>query len=207
MNPGGIRADLVENANGDVTYGAAFAVQPFNNILVSMNLTGAQIKTILNQQWNGNNEAATGRKILQVSGLTYTWDVSDRASPSANAIVGDVLIDADGNSATPMVPMLDGTTYRIAASTFLSDGGDNFPGFIPGGSKLVGGLDIDALKQLPAGATTRRRRRRRTGSARSRRLTRTTYEGHPLSAGGPRTASGTVSRRRFQVRAGRRSPP
>ena len=68
------------------------------------------------------------------------------AGPGANALVGDVLIDADGNSATPMVPMLDGTTYRIAASTFLSDGGDNFPGFIPGANKFVGGLDIDALK-------------------------------------------------------------
>ena len=87
MNPGGIRADLVENANGDVTYGAAFAVQPFNNILVSMDLTGAQIKTILNQQWNGNNEptgtepAGSPRKILQVSGLSYTWDVSDSRAP------------------------------------------------------------------------------------------------------------------------------
>ena len=69
MNPGGIRADLVENANGDVTYGAAFSVQPFNNTVVSMDLTGAQIKAILNQQWNGNNEPSNARKILQVSGL------------------------------------------------------------------------------------------------------------------------------------------
>lgn len=68
MNPGGIRADLLENANGEVTYGAAFSVQPFNNLVASFDLTGAQIKDVLNQQWNGGNE--TSRKILQVSGLS-----------------------------------------------------------------------------------------------------------------------------------------
>ena len=57
-----------------------------------------------------------------------------------------MLVDADGDSATPMVPMLDGTTYRVAANGFLSDGGDNFPGFIGGSNKLVGGLDIDSLR-------------------------------------------------------------
>ena len=39
MNPGGIRADLV-STDGAVTFGAAFTVQPFNNYLVSMDLTG-----------------------------------------------------------------------------------------------------------------------------------------------------------------------
>ena len=146
MNPGGIRADLVENPAGDVTYGAAFAVQPFNNFVASMDLTGAQIKALLNEQWNGNNEPSTARKILQVSGLSYTWDLSDAGLPAANAIVGDVLIDADGNSGTPMVPLVDGTVYRVVANNFLSDGGDNFGTFKLGTNKLVGGLDIDSLR-------------------------------------------------------------
>jgi 5'-nucleotidase len=146
MNPGGIRADLLENAAGDVTYGAAFSVQPFNNFVVSMNLTGAQIKALLNEQWNGNNEPSNSRKILQVSGLSYTWDLSDAGLPGANAIVGDVLIDADGNPGTPMVPLVDGTTYRVVANSFLSDGGDNFATFKAGTNKLVGGLDIDSLR-------------------------------------------------------------
>jgi 5'-nucleotidase len=146
MNPGGIRADLLENAAGDVTYGAAFSVQPFNNFVVSMDLTGAQIKALLNEQWNGNNEPSNSRKILQVSGLSYTWDLSDAGLPGANAIVGDVLIDADGNPGTPMVPLVDGTTYRVVANSFLSDGGDNFATFKAGTNKLVGGLDIDSLR-------------------------------------------------------------
>ncbi|GAB3778520.1 bifunctional metallophosphatase/5'-nucleotidase [Nocardioides ungokensis] len=146
MNPGGIRADLVENDNGDVTYGAAFSVQPFNNFVVSMDLTGAQIKDLLNQQWNGSNEAPTARKILQVSGLSYTWDASDAALADTNALVGDVMVDADGDSSTPMVPLEDGTTYRVVANNFLSDGGDNFTTFKSGTNKLVGGLDIDSLR-------------------------------------------------------------
>jgi 5'-nucleotidase len=148
MNPGGIRADLVENANGDVTYGAAFTVQPFNNFVVSMDLTGAQIKAILNEQWNGGNEtsANTFNKILQVSGIKYTWDRKVADQPNANALVGTVLVDDDGNPNTPMVPLADGTTYRVAANNFLSDGGDNFATFKAGTNKLVGGLDIDSLR-------------------------------------------------------------
>jgi 5'-nucleotidase len=146
MNPGGIRADLVENAAGDVTYGAAFTVQPFNNFVVSMDLTGAQIKALLNEQWNGpNDKTATGNKILQVSGISYSWDVSD-ADGAGSALVGNVLVDADGNPGTPMVPLVDGTTYRVAANNFLSDGGDNFGTFKAGTNKLIGGLDIDSLR-------------------------------------------------------------
>jgi 5'-nucleotidase len=144
MNPGGIRADLVENANGDVTYGAAFSVQPFNNFVVSMDLTGAQIRALLNEQWNGNNE--DNRKILQVSGLSYTWDESQADAAGANAIVEPVLIDHDGDSVTPMVPMDNATTYRVVANSFLSDGGDSFATFKAGTNKLVGGLDIDSLR-------------------------------------------------------------
>lgn len=144
MNPGGIRADLVENDQGEVTYGAAFSVQPFNNFVVSMDLTGAQIKALLNEQWNGGNEAS--KKILQVSGLTYTWDASDAALADTNALVGDVMVDADGDPATPMVALEDGTTYRVVANNFLSDGGDNFATFKAGTAKLIGGLDIDSLR-------------------------------------------------------------
>ncbi len=144
MNPGGIRADLVENAAGEVTYGAAFTVQPFNNFVVSMNLTGAQIRALLNEQWNGANE--TSRKILEVSGIQYTWDKTIAGPGSNDALVGDVMVDADGNEATPMVALADATTYRVVANSFLSDGGDGFSTFKSGTNKLVGGLDIDSLR-------------------------------------------------------------
>jgi 5'-nucleotidase len=148
MNPGGIRADLLENANGDITYGAAFSVQPFNNFLVSMDLTGAQIRAVLNEQWNGANGDTAGSffKILQVSGLTYTWDESEAGLTGADAIVpGSLQLDADGDGVGE-APILDGTTYRVVANNFIADGGDNFATLTEGTNRLVGGLDIDSLR-------------------------------------------------------------
>jgi 5'-nucleotidase len=147
MNPGGIRADLSENAAGDVTYGTAFSVQPFNNYVVSMDLTGAQIRAVLNEQWNGRNEAA--RKILQVSGLDYTYN-NAAASGTGDAIVGDILVDLDRDATTPGVKLDPAATYRVVVNSFLSDGGDGFGTLAAGTDKFIGGLDIDALARYLA---------------------------------------------------------
>ena len=70
-NPGGIRTSLQRNADGAVTFADIFAVQPFGNSLVTLTLTGAQIKTLLEQQWLNQPKP----RILQVSnGFSYTWD-------------------------------------------------------------------------------------------------------------------------------------
>jgi 5'-nucleotidase len=67
MNPGGIRADLQAGDGGAITYGAAFTVQPFNNYLVSLDLTGEQLTELLEQQWSGANGGGEGKwKVLQV---------------------------------------------------------------------------------------------------------------------------------------------
>ena len=141
MNPGGIRADLLENAAGDVTYGAAFAVQPFNNFVVSMDLTGQQILNVLNEQWNGRNEASN--VILQVSGIEYTYNRT-AARGTGSAVVGTPRLDLDRNGVaeTDLVPT---QTYRVVANSFLSDGGDGFPTLAAATNKVVGGLDIDSL--------------------------------------------------------------
>jgi 5'-nucleotidase len=135
MNPGGIRADLNfasslrGEAPGDITYEEAFTVQPFNNYLVSMSLTGQQVYDLLAQQVTGPNEGA--EKILQVSkGFTY------QLGP-AGAVAGSVKLNG--------TPVAAGQTYRIVTNNFLSDGGDNFPAFKSGTAKYFGGLDIDAF--------------------------------------------------------------
>jgi 2',3'-cyclic-nucleotide 2'-phosphodiesterase (5'-nucleotidase family) len=135
MNPGGIRSDLVPAANGDVTYGAAFAVQPFNNYVVSMDMTGQQIYDLLEQQFSGGN-AGSASKVLQVSeGFAYSYRVS--AAPGSKVVDGSVTLDGTPISRT--------ATYRVAANSFLSDGGDNFAAFTSATNKLIGGLDIDAF--------------------------------------------------------------
>ncbi len=141
MNPGGIRADLVENAAGDITYGAAFSVQPFNNYLVSMDLTGAQLRAVLNDQWNGRNE--TSNVILQVSGIQYEYSRA-AAAGTGDAVVGTPMLDLDRNGSYEAA--LDpAATYRVVVNSFLADGGDGMPTLAQGANKFFGGLDIDAL--------------------------------------------------------------
>jgi 5'-nucleotidase len=62
-NPGGVRTDILRRGDGAVTFADLFAAQPFNNGLVTMTLTGAQIKTMLEQQWLGQ----TIPRVLHVS--------------------------------------------------------------------------------------------------------------------------------------------
>ncbi len=76
-NPGGLRADLrASGANGVVTYSDAFSSQPFGNTLVTLTLTGAQLKQMLEQQWSASSSAARPERarMLQPSrGFSYTW--------------------------------------------------------------------------------------------------------------------------------------
>jgi 5'-nucleotidase len=129
MNPGGIRADL--NA-GEVTWGELFTIQPFANDLVSMNLTGAQIKTLLEQQWQGQSFP----KILKTSGLTYTWD---NARP-----VGDRVTRIFKADSTPLDAA---ATYRVTVNSFMAAGGDGFVVLPAGTNRVVGPVDLGALVQ------------------------------------------------------------
>ena len=127
MNPGGIRTDLDA---GEVTWGELFAIQPFGNDLVSMNLTGAQVKTLLEQQWQGQ----PAPRILKSSGLTYTWDA---ARP-----VGDRVTQILLPNSTPLDPA---ATYRVTVNSFIAAGGDNFFVLVQGTNRVVGPVDLDAL--------------------------------------------------------------
>ena len=96
MNPGGIRADLIYayspggEAPGQVTYGEAFTVQPFNNLVTTQTFTGAQLKTVLEQQ-RCRDAQRQPLLILQVSaGFTYTYDTT---SASRRSSVSDMALN------------------------------------------------------------------------------------------------------------------
>ncbi|AEM88163.1 5'-Nucleotidase domain-containing protein [Streptomyces violaceusniger Tu 4113] len=139
MNPGGIRSDLAHKASGSegdgvVTYGEAFTVQPFTNMMNVLDLTGSQLITALQQQVSGSNEASP--KILQVSkSLTYTLDPTKSGK---DRIVTDT-VKLNGEPIDPA------KTYRVAMNEFLAGGGDGFPAFKDGKNKLVGASDLDAF--------------------------------------------------------------
>ncbi|MGJ7915832.1 bifunctional metallophosphatase/5'-nucleotidase [Massilia sp. LXY-6] len=134
MNPGGIRKDLEAGEGGVVSFGQAQAVLPFGNTLVVLDISGAQLRTLLEQQWDrpGNE-----RYTLQVSSaLSYAWDstrpVGQRLVPGS--------LKVDGK------PVGDSQTYRIVANNFLADGGDNFPVLAKGVNRQDTGMrDLDAL--------------------------------------------------------------
>ncbi|MFD5039162.1 bifunctional metallophosphatase/5'-nucleotidase [Streptomyces sp. NPDC058377] len=148
MNPGGIRADLVHAASGSegdgvVTYGEAFTVQPFTNMMNVVDLTGAQLVAALQQQVSGSNEASP--KILQVSkGLTYTLDLT---KSGADRVVADT-IRLNGEAIDPA------KTYRVAMNEFLAGGGDGFAALGEGTNKLVGASDLDLFNAYLAAHST-----------------------------------------------------
>ncbi|MFD5137882.1 bifunctional metallophosphatase/5'-nucleotidase [Streptomyces sp. NPDC058378] len=148
MNPGGIRADLVHAASGSegdgvVTYGEAFTVQPFTNMMNVVDLTGAQLVAALQQQVSGSNEASP--KILQISkGLTYTLDLT---KSGADRVVADT-IRLNGEAIDPA------KTYRVAMNEFLAGGGDGFAALGEGTNKLVGASDLDLFNAYLAAHST-----------------------------------------------------
>jgi len=131
MNPGGIRADI---AAGQVTWGDLFTVQPFNNDLVKMDLTGDQILQLLNQQWSGQPFA----RVLKTSGIQYTWAENDPADFSDNQALASS-ININGVALDPSA------TYSATVNSFLAAGGDNFSVLAQGVNRVVGPVDLDAL--------------------------------------------------------------
>ncbi len=134
MNPGGIRADMFyaqsgTEGDGNVTYGEVFAVQPFANNLVTLTLTGDQIKTMLETQFTVN-------RMLQVSqGFSYTW--------SQGAPVGNKVTAMSLNG----VPIDPTASYRVTVNSFLATGGDGFTVLASGTDRLTGVIDLDAFVQ------------------------------------------------------------
>ena len=131
-NPGGIRTDIIPQANGAVTYGEIFASQPFRNRLVTMTLTGSQLKDMLEQQWLDPKRP----RILQVSnGFSYSWDAS---KPSGERVMADKMT-LNGK------PIEPATGYRITLNDYLAVGDDGFTIAKQGASAQYGGYDADAL--------------------------------------------------------------
>ena len=131
-NPGGVRADMTKRAEGAVTYADVFASQPFRNQLVTLTLTGGQIKNMLEQQWLDPKRP----RILQVSrGFGYTWD---GAKPFGERVIAERL-SLNGQRIDPAA------SYRVTVNNFLSVGGDGFTVFREGTEQQFGVYDVDAL--------------------------------------------------------------
>ena len=165
MNPGGLRADMTGTGTGPfprtLTFKQAALVQPFANTLVNMELTGAQIKTVLEQQWQPRdslNRLLT-RPFLRLGvsqGFEYTYSerivteypLDNPATPDVN----ESLTPYEGRYGTVTgiwlngVPIDPAATYSVTVNSFLATGGDNFLELNNGaGKRDTGKIDLTAL--------------------------------------------------------------
>jgi 5'-nucleotidase len=133
-NPGGVRGDLAgRGPDGTVTFGEVFAVQPFGNSLVTLTMSGAQIKQLLESQWSRRGDRV---RILQPSrGFTYAW-TEDR--PWGERIdLASMQLDGE--------PVRPERRYRVTVNSYLAEGGDGFGILREAGERTGGPLDVDAL--------------------------------------------------------------
>jgi 5'-nucleotidase len=127
MNPGGLRSDLLYAPDGVVTYAEAFAVQPFANDVVTKTYTGAQIKQVLEEQWQPAGASRPKLHLGVSAGFRYMY-LPD--NPAGQRITGMWLNNQ---------PINPTATYRVTVNSFLAAGGDNFFTLAQGTNRVTTG--------------------------------------------------------------------
>ena len=131
MNPFGLRKSLEPATDGSLSFGQIYAVQPFMNDLVTLTLTGAELKAVLEQGFDTDGP----EQILAASaGFTYSYD---RSRPVGNRIAAMAL---DGR------PVAPNQSLRVTVNMFLANGGDSFTQFAKGRDRTIGMSDIAAFE-------------------------------------------------------------
>lgn len=125
QNPGGTRADLLAGA---LTYSEAADVLPFANTLMTARLTGAQFKTLLEQQWQPPGASRPYLQLGLSDNVAYTYD----ASRAEGDRITSITIDG--------APLDREAEYVVGSSAYLIGGGDNFTVFTAAGERRDSGL-------------------------------------------------------------------
>jgi 5'-nucleotidase len=132
INSGGVRTDLIPRADGSVTYGQIFALEPFGNTLVVRTLTGAQLKILLEHQFD--EKGLRPSTLVPSANFHFAFDLS---KPQGEHIVAMTL---DGKAVDP------NGRYRVVVNSFLATGGDGYTVLTQGTDPFDAGLDLDALE-------------------------------------------------------------
>lgn len=145
VNTGGVRTALPAGTSGDMTFGDIFAMQPFANTTLLLEMTGSDIRAALEEQFC---EASDGSirpcfsMLIPSSGFAYRFDTS---KPAGERVVAMELHGA---------PLDPAATYRVAVNNFIAGGGDGFASFTAFEPVDNAGGDLDALEAwLLPGAT------------------------------------------------------
>ena len=139
---GGLRADLVPNEDGTITYAQTYEVEPFSDELGYVTLKGSDVKDALEQQWKTDLNSQNSRPMLKLglsSNVRYTYDP---AKPYGQRITS-VTINGE--------PLKADATYTVGSVSFLLAGGDSFEALTRGGAATTNGnLDRDSFNEYLA---------------------------------------------------------
>jgi 5'-nucleotidase len=121
MNPGGVRRNL---GPGTVSYGDLVEVQPFTNTLVIFDLTGADIRAMIELG------LANERFLIPSAGTSYRVE----GGKAAELVIAGA-------------PVEDAKVYKIVVNSFMAGGGDSLTLLRDTKSPKVdtGFVDVDAL--------------------------------------------------------------
>ena len=107
-----------------ISRGQVLTVLPFGNIVVTLSVNGAELKTMLE---NGVSAMpAVNGKFPQVSGLCFTYNIS---APAGSRVTGAVRQAADGSCTGAPIDLTAGSSYKIVENDFMASGGDGYPVF------------------------------------------------------------------------------
>lgn len=145
MNPGGLRADLkfpssgAGDPDGNLTFAEAAAVQPFANTLITMDMTGEQIRQALSQQAQPAGSSRPFLRLAVSEGFEYSGSYIPATSTTpAQYVVGAMYLNGE--------PIDLAATYTVTVNSFLASGGDNFGAFNLATNKADSGkIDLQSM--------------------------------------------------------------
>ena len=136
VNNGGIRLSPIKA--GTITKGTIFYLMPFDNTVCTVTMTGAELKTMLEQAVQDNGKG------IQVSGIKFTYDPSKPgyipATKTPGQRIGSIVREKDGSV------IKDTDSIKVAAPDFLATGGDTFTVFVDNADIKASFVDLAIAK-------------------------------------------------------------
>ena len=105
-----------------ISRGQVLTVLPFGNVVVTLSLNGAELKTILERGVSAM-PSVDGR-FAQVSGLCVTYDIASAVGSRVTAAIRQA---ADGSCTGAAIDLTASSTYTLAENDFMANSGDGYP--------------------------------------------------------------------------------
>jgi len=129
QNAGGIRESFYK---GPIRMKDVYACLPFDNTIVTMDLTGKQVYNVL------NNTFKEGRRGIYFSGIEIIYNPKKKEKPIEEVYVKD-------KKTGKLTPLNFDKTYKIATNNFLAEGGDAYGEFKEGKNAVQGKILRDVV--------------------------------------------------------------